>query len=68
MIKDYVILTIAVEHPDYVPYENVRDKIIQQVGDLFSDNTDTMYQVKEVIGGTSIHCQDDWDDYDYLED
>lgn len=65
MIKDYVTLTIAVEHPDYVPYENIQHKITKQVGDLFSDSTDTMYKVKEVIGGASIHYQDD---YDYMED
>ena len=66
--KDYITLTIAVEHPDYVPYENIQYKITQQVGDLFSDNIDSMYQVKGVIGGVSIRCQDDWDDYDYMED
>ena len=67
LTKDYVTLTIAVEHPDYVPYENIQYKITQQVGNLFSDSTDTMYRVKEVIGSAS-HYQDDWDDYDYLED
>ena len=68
MIKDYITLTIAVEHPSYVSYKNIQHKIIQQISDLFSDSIDTMYQVKEVVGGTSIYSQDDWDDYDYLED
>ena len=65
-VKDYITLTIAVEHPDHVPCENIWNKITQQVGNLFSDSTDTMYKVKEVIG--PIHWDDGWDDYDYLED
>ena len=66
MIKDYITLTIAVEHPDYVLYENIQHRIIQQVSNLFSDSIDTMYKVKEVIG--PIRWDDDWDDYDYMED
>ncbi len=62
LTKDYITLTIAVEHPDYVPYENIQHKITQQVGNLFSDSTNTMYKVKEVIGSIN------WNDYDYLED
>lgn len=70
-MKSYITLTIEVEHPDEVPYEYIQHKITQQVGDLFCDSEEVMYEVSAVIGGVSIRNEEelnDWDDYDYMED